>query len=152
MSAGSVDKAMTGIHLLSVCGVLRVLSREQAVRYKARADKQMAASVDCTGLVTLPSCLQALRRKAKAGDKTAALELADEDELFRNRGDAAQQELQQRHKVRRVDPTVNLAADSFDQWSHGFGLDHDPAKVTHASWTSFPCTQGPAQMGCGKLS
>eukprot|EP00891_Asterochloris_glomerata_P004764 jgi/Astpho2/4764/Aster-x0212 len=72
--------------------------------------------------------MRALRRKAKAGDKTAALELADEDELFRNRGDAAEQELQQRHKVRRVDPTVNLAADSFDRWSHGFGLEHDPAK------------------------
>ena len=89
----------------------------------------------------LPSCLQALRRKAKAGDKTAALELADADELFRNRGDAAEQELQQRHKVRRVDPTVNLAADSFDRWSHGFGLEHDPAKVTHVMWSPFPCSQ-----------
>lgn len=113
----------------------------QAVRHKAKAGEEVAAQIDCTRILTLPSCLQALRRKAKAGDKTAALELADEDELFRNRGDAAEQELQQRHKVRRVDPTVNLAADSFDRWSHGFGLEHDPAKVTHILLGVFLCTQ-----------
>ena len=101
--------------------------------------------------LTLPSFLQALRRKAKAGDKTAALELTDEDELFKNRGDAAEQELQQCHKVRRVDPTVNLAADSFDRWSHGFGLEHDPAKVTHICGVPSLCSGGQPEMRQAEL-
>ena len=66
------------------------------------------------------SCVeQALRARADAGDRAAALELAEDDELFRQHMDPEELQRQNRVKIRRVDPTVNLAADGFDRWSEG---------------------------------
>lgn len=60
---------------------------------------------------------QALRAKAEAGDKAAALELAEDDELFRQHMDPDEAQRLDRAKIRRVDPTVDLAADGNDRWS-----------------------------------
>lgn len=62
-------------------------------------------------------CWQALRQKAEAGDKAATLELQEGDELFKQHMDPSEVQRQNRAKMRRVDPTVNLAADGNDRWS-----------------------------------
>ena len=63
--------------------------------------------------------VQSLRSKAEAGDKAAALELAEDDELFKPHLQPEELQRENRAKIRRVDPTVNLAADGFDRWSEG---------------------------------
>lgn len=71
---------------------------------------------------------QSLRGKAEAGDKAAALELAEDDELFRQHMQPEEVQRENRAKIRRVDPTVNLAADGFDRWSEG-ATARDTSKV-----------------------
>ena len=72
--------------------------------------------------------MQSLRAKAEGGDKAAALELAEDDELFKHHMQPEEREREARAKIRRVDPTVNLAADGFDRWSEG-ATARDPSKV-----------------------
>lgn len=72
--------------------------------------------------------VQSLRSKAEAGDKAAALELAEDDELFKPHLQPEELQRENRAKIRRVDPTVNLAADGFDRWSEGMTA-RDSSKV-----------------------
>lgn len=73
--------------------------------------------------------LQSLRARADAGDKAAALELREgDDELFRQHMQPEERDQENRAKIRRVDPTVNLAADGFDRWSEG-ATARDHSKV-----------------------
>lgn len=72
--------------------------------------------------------VQSLRSKAEAGDKAAALELAEDDELFKPHLQPEELQRENRAKMRRVDPTVNLAADGFDRWSEGMTA-RDSSKV-----------------------
>ena len=72
--------------------------------------------------------MQSLRSKAEAGDKAAALELAEDDELFKQHMQPEEMQRENRAKIRRVDPTVNLAADGFDRWSEGMTA-RDTSKV-----------------------
>ena len=72
--------------------------------------------------------MQGLRSRAEAGDKAAALELAEDDELFRQHMQPEEMQRENRAKIRRVDPTVNLAADGFDRWSEGMTA-RDTSKV-----------------------
>ncbi|KAL0053658.1 hypothetical protein WJX82_009019 [Trebouxia sp. C0006] len=80
---------------------------------------------------------QSLRAKADAGDKAAALELREgDDELFRQHMQPEERERENRAKIRRVDPTVNLAADGFDRWSEGTtARDHskEPGQGVHGA-------------------
>lgn len=72
--------------------------------------------------------VQSLRGKAEAGDKAAALELAEDDELFKQHMQPEEVQRENRAKIRRVDPTVNLAADGFDRWSDSMTA-RDTSKV-----------------------
>lgn len=72
--------------------------------------------------------MQSLRSRAEAGDKAAALELAEDDELFKQHMQPEEVQRENRAKIRRVDPTVNLAADGFDRWSEGMTA-RDTSKV-----------------------
>lgn len=83
-----------------------------------------------TEWLTCMSCpvVQSLRSKAEAGDKAAALELAEDDELFKPHMQPEELQRENRAKIRRVDPTVNLAADGFDRWSEGMTA-RDSSKV-----------------------
>ena len=77
-------------------------------------------------------CWQALRQKAEAGDKAAALELQEGDELFKQHMDPSEVQRQNRAKMRRVDPTVDLAADGNDHWSESMNA-RNSSKVGTAS-------------------
>jgi len=78
--------------------------------------------------------LQSLRARADAGDQAAALELREgDDELFRQHMQPEERERENRAKIRRVDPTVNLAADGFDRWSEG-ATARDHSKVWLLLW------------------
>lgn len=81
-------------------------------------------------LLTCTGCqiMQSLRSKAEVGDKAAALELAEDDELFKQHMQPEEMQRESRAKIRRVDPTVNLAADDFDRWSEGMTA-RDTSKV-----------------------
>ncbi len=79
--------------------------------------------------------LQSLRAKAEAGDKAAALELAEDDDLFKQHMQPEELQRENRAKIRRVDPTVNLAADGFDRWSEG-ATARDTSKVCHGTQTA----------------
>ena len=79
--------------------------------------------------------VQSLRAKAEAGDRAAALELAEDDELFRQHIRPDEQLQQNRAKIRRVDPTVNLAADTFDRFSEG-ATARDTSRVRHKGDTT----------------
>ncbi|DBA86886.1 TPA: hypothetical protein ACH3X2_005346 [Trebouxia sp. C0005] len=80
---------------------------------------------------------QSLRARADAGDKAAALELREgDDELFRQHMQPEERDQENRAKIRRVDPTVNLAADGFDRWSEGAtARDHskEPGQGVHGA-------------------
>ncbi|KAL3150267.1 hypothetical protein ABBQ32_000119 [Trebouxia sp. C0010 RCD-2024] len=78
---------------------------------------------------------QSLRSKAEAGDKAAALELAEDDELFKQHMQPEEVQRENRAKIRRVDPTVNLAADGFDRWSESMTArdsSKDPGPGAHS--------------------
>ena len=102
-------------------------------QYEAAGTAELAAAhnVACRAeLLTCMLCLimQSLRSKAEAGDKAAALELAEDDELFKQHMQPEELQRENRAKIRRVDPTVNLAADGFDRWSEGVTA-RDTSKV-----------------------
>lgn len=85
--------------------------------------------------------MQSLRAKAEAGDKAAALELAEDDELFRQHMQPEEVQRENRAKMRRVDPTVNLAADGFDRWSEGTTA-RDTSKVAILDCQLLPLYDG----------
>ncbi|KAK9829781.1 hypothetical protein WJX72_007879 [[Myrmecia] bisecta] len=69
------------------------------------------------------------RRQAAGGAPAHSAE--DEDELFSQRqGDAEQLQREASARIKRVDPTVNVAADTYDALGEGFGL---PGKESGAS-------------------
>lgn len=100
----------------------------------------------------LPIVVQSLRSKAEAGDKAAALELAEDDELFKQHMQPEEVQRENRAKIRRVDPTVNLAADGFDRWSESMSA-RDSSKVGASMFFEHSCTDasgvdGPGSAAC----
>ena len=107
----------------------------QAFLIKRQTISMMVQCTLCQGLCNSSLSVQSLRAKAEAGDRAAALELAEDDELFRQHMRPDEQLKQNRAKIRRVDPTVNLAADTFDRFSEG-ATARDTSRVRYKGSTT----------------